>query len=215
MILGISWKDKVSNKKVMIRVQTELQTELHFTKDMIKRKFEYAGHVLRGSSGLSHISFIHILIGQPTFFFPSTLPSSIYRCDKPLEPLSTCPAYSNFLFIISFVKCNSVCNSVYTRIMTFLSIPYTLHVLFSLSIIFCIFFLLSATKTASSAYLRSVILIPLNLIPSTFSMASFIINSLHRLKSICDITQPCPTPLSTPTSLLTSPSHLTAPCCPQ
>src|SRR5206468_3963943 len=34
MILGISWRDKVSNKKVMIRVQTELQTELHFTKDM-------------------------------------------------------------------------------------------------------------------------------------------------------------------------------------
>src|SRR2546425_6134451 len=42
MILGISWRDKVSNKKVMIRVQTELQTELHFTKDMIKRKLEYA-----------------------------------------------------------------------------------------------------------------------------------------------------------------------------
>src|SRR2546425_175999 len=51
-------------------------------------------------------------MGQPTFFFPSNLPSSICRCDKPLEPLSTCPAYSNFLFIISFVKCNSVCNSV-------------------------------------------------------------------------------------------------------
>src|SRR5206468_6839971 len=40
MILGISWRDKVSNKKVMIRVQTELQTELHFIKDMIKRKLE-------------------------------------------------------------------------------------------------------------------------------------------------------------------------------
>src|SRR5437899_10196579 len=59
-------------------------------------------------------------MGQPTFFFPSNLPSSICRCDKPLEPLSTCPAYSNFLFIIYFVKCNSVCNSVCTRIMTFL-----------------------------------------------------------------------------------------------
>src|SRR3989441_9176166 len=55
-------------------------------------------------------------MGQPTFFFPSNLPSSICRCDKPLELLSTCPAYSNFLFIISFVKCNSVCNSVCTRI---------------------------------------------------------------------------------------------------
>ena len=58
MILGISWRDKVSNKKVMIRVQTELQTELHFTKDMIKRKLEYAGHVLSGSSGLSHLQIL-------------------------------------------------------------------------------------------------------------------------------------------------------------
>src|SRR3989442_6631195 len=58
MILGISWRDKVSNKKVMRRVQTELQTELHFTKDMIKRKMEYAGHVLRGSSGLSHLQIL-------------------------------------------------------------------------------------------------------------------------------------------------------------
>src|SRR3989442_8890903 len=60
MILGISWRDKVSNKKVMKRVQTELQTELHFTKDMIKRKMEYAGYVglLRGSSGLSHLQIL-------------------------------------------------------------------------------------------------------------------------------------------------------------
>ena len=34
----------------MERVQTELQTELHFTKDMIKRIMKYAGHVLIGSS---------------------------------------------------------------------------------------------------------------------------------------------------------------------
>src|SRR2546425_9118485 len=58
MILGISWRDKVSNKKVMKRVQTELQTELHFTKDMIKRKMEYAGQLLRGSSGLSHLQIL-------------------------------------------------------------------------------------------------------------------------------------------------------------
>src|SRR2546425_2177548 len=58
MILGISWRDKVSNKKVMKRVQTELQTELHFTKDMIKRKMEYAGHVLRVLSGLSHLQIL-------------------------------------------------------------------------------------------------------------------------------------------------------------
>ena len=31
---------------------------LHFTKDMIKRKMEYAGHVLRGSSGLSHLQIL-------------------------------------------------------------------------------------------------------------------------------------------------------------
>src|SRR2546425_535696 len=66
-----------------------------------------------------HISFIHILNGQPTFFFPSTLPSSICKCDKSLEPLNTCPAYSIFLFIMSLVKCNSVCNSICTRSMAF------------------------------------------------------------------------------------------------
>src|SRR3989441_11816875 len=68
----------------------------------------------------SHIYHSSIFLLDNPLFFPSNLPSSICRCDKPLEPLSTCPAYSNFLFIISFVKCNSVCNSVCTRIMTFL-----------------------------------------------------------------------------------------------
>src|SRR3989442_6068397 len=58
MILGISWRDKVSNKKVMKRVQAELETELHFTKDMVKRKMEYAGHVLRESSNVSHLQII-------------------------------------------------------------------------------------------------------------------------------------------------------------
>ena len=48
----------MSNKKVMKRVQTELQTELHFTKDMIKRKIEYAGYALRGSSDLSHLQIL-------------------------------------------------------------------------------------------------------------------------------------------------------------
>ena len=33
-------------------------TELHFTRDMIKRKMEYAEHVLRGSSGLSHLQIL-------------------------------------------------------------------------------------------------------------------------------------------------------------
>ena len=66
MILGISWRNKVSNKnkKVMKRVQTELQTELHFTKDMIKRKMEYAGHVLRGSSDLSHLQILEGVGGK-------------------------------------------------------------------------------------------------------------------------------------------------------
>ena len=58
MVLGISWRDQVSTPKVMERVQIELQTELHFTRDMIKRKMEYAGHVLRGSSGLSHLQIL-------------------------------------------------------------------------------------------------------------------------------------------------------------
>ena len=42
----------------MKRVQTELQAELYFTKDMIKRKMKYAGHVLRDSSGLSHLQIL-------------------------------------------------------------------------------------------------------------------------------------------------------------
>src|SRR2546425_1774263 len=58
MILGISWRDHVSTPKAMERVQIELQTELHFTRDMIKRKMEYAGHVLRGSSGLLHLQIL-------------------------------------------------------------------------------------------------------------------------------------------------------------
>src|SRR5207247_3593960 len=58
MILGISWRDHVSTPEVMERVQLELHTELYFTKDMIKRKMEYAGHVLRGLSGLSHLQIL-------------------------------------------------------------------------------------------------------------------------------------------------------------
>src|SRR6267154_877621 len=62
MILGISWKDRVSTKKLMVRAQTELQTELHFTKDMIKRKMKYAGYMLRGSSGLSHLQILEGMV---------------------------------------------------------------------------------------------------------------------------------------------------------
>src|SRR3989441_6842991 len=39
MIRGISWRDYVSTPEVMERVQLELHTELHFTRDMIKRKW--------------------------------------------------------------------------------------------------------------------------------------------------------------------------------
>src|SRR2546425_674077 len=58
MILGISWRDHVSTLEVMERVQLELHTELHFTRDMIKRKMEYARHVLRGRSDLSHLQIL-------------------------------------------------------------------------------------------------------------------------------------------------------------
>src|SRR3989442_13532692 len=59
MILGISWRDKASNKKIMNRVQTQFQTELHFIRGMIKRKNgTCAGHVLRGSSGVSHLQLL-------------------------------------------------------------------------------------------------------------------------------------------------------------
>ena len=50
-ILKISWKDKVKNDAVLGRIQTSM----HFKKDMKKRKLEYAGHVLRGSSGRTHL----------------------------------------------------------------------------------------------------------------------------------------------------------------
>ena len=48
----------MSTEKVIKRVQIELHTELHFTKDMIKRKMEYAGYVLRDSSDLSHLQIL-------------------------------------------------------------------------------------------------------------------------------------------------------------
>ena len=50
----ISWRDRVTNKVVLSR----MKTELHFVKDMMRRKMEYAGHVLRGSSGLSHLQLL-------------------------------------------------------------------------------------------------------------------------------------------------------------
>ena len=53
-ILKISWMDSVKNEVVLKR----MQTKLHFVEDMIKRKLKYAGHVMRGSSGLSHLQIL-------------------------------------------------------------------------------------------------------------------------------------------------------------
>ena len=50
-LLKISWRDKITNEEVLRRVHAQL----HFVRDMRKRKLEYAGHVLRGSSGESHL----------------------------------------------------------------------------------------------------------------------------------------------------------------
>ncbi len=51
-MLKISWRDRVTNEEVLDR----MQIALHFMEDMIKKK--YAGHVLRGSSGLSHLQIL-------------------------------------------------------------------------------------------------------------------------------------------------------------
>src|SRR3989442_628777 len=152
--------------------------------------------------------------GVSFFISSSLLASSVIQLPRYLKrdtcskgtPSNTIHRCTPFGFVVPFIIITFV-------FFTLISIPYALHVVFNLSIIVCIFLLFSATNTASSEYLRFVILTPPNLIPSTPSMASCIINSLYRLKSIGDITQPCLTPLSTPTSLLTSPSHLTAACC--
>src|SRR6478735_3722092 len=53
-ILKISFVDRITNKEVLNRVQTDL----HFMKDMKRRKLEYAGHVMRGSSGLTHVTIL-------------------------------------------------------------------------------------------------------------------------------------------------------------
>src|ERR1700731_1962471 len=53
-MLKISWKDKITNEQVLNKVQTEI----HFMNDMKKRKLEYGGHVMRGSSGKTHLSIL-------------------------------------------------------------------------------------------------------------------------------------------------------------
>src|SRR5437867_4531303 len=44
----------------------------------------------------SHIFFIRILIREPTFILPPPCPL-VSKCDKPLEPLNTCPLIFHFL----------------------------------------------------------------------------------------------------------------------
>src|SRR3989442_5930092 len=53
-ILKISWRDRIKNEEILKR----LQKRLYFVEDMMKRKLRYAGHVLRGSSGLSHLQIL-------------------------------------------------------------------------------------------------------------------------------------------------------------
>src|SRR5688572_11064350 len=56
-MLKKNFRERIRNKEVLNR----MQTELHFLKDMMKRKLKYAGHVFNGSAGLSHLQ---ILEGQ-------------------------------------------------------------------------------------------------------------------------------------------------------
>src|SRR6266403_1734074 len=178
---------------IFCEMQLGLQLSLYSYHDLLIRHFVPPTYPLISSSLLASS-----VIQLPRYLKRDT-------CSKG-TPSNTIHRCISFGFAVPFIIITFV-------FFTLISIPYSLHVVLNLSIIFCIFFLFSATNTASSAYLRFVIFTPPNPIPSTPSMASCIINSLYRLKSIGDITQPCLTPLSTPTSLLTSPSHLTAACC--
>src|SRR5438034_11609515 len=53
-MLKLSYVDRVTNNEVLKR----MHTELHFRKDMWRRKMEFVGHVLRGSSGNSHLCIV-------------------------------------------------------------------------------------------------------------------------------------------------------------
>ena len=55
--LKISWKNRITKVEVLQR----MRTSLHFMSNMKKRKLEYAGHVMRGSSGETHL---YILKGK-------------------------------------------------------------------------------------------------------------------------------------------------------
>ena len=53
-MLKISWMDKITNEEVLSRVHEDT----HFMRNMMKRKLEYAGHVMRGSSGETHLCIL-------------------------------------------------------------------------------------------------------------------------------------------------------------
>ena len=53
-LLKISYRERITNKEVLRR----MHTELHFRKDMMRRKMKYAGHVLRGSAGAAHLQIL-------------------------------------------------------------------------------------------------------------------------------------------------------------
>ena len=53
-LLKISYRDRITNKEVLRRIHIEL----HFRKDMIRRKMKYAEHVLRGSAGVAHLQIL-------------------------------------------------------------------------------------------------------------------------------------------------------------
>jgi exonuclease III len=53
-ILKIKYTDGVTNVEVLNRMQTDLK----FLSSMRRRKMEFAGHVLRGSSGLAHLEVL-------------------------------------------------------------------------------------------------------------------------------------------------------------
>ena len=53
-ILKINWFAGVSIAEVF----NQIRTKLHFREDMMRRKLRYAGRMLRGSSGLSHLQIL-------------------------------------------------------------------------------------------------------------------------------------------------------------
>src|SRR5687768_16773178 len=50
-MLKINFRDRITNEEVL----STMHPELHFLNDMMKRKMKYAGHVLGGSAGVSHL----------------------------------------------------------------------------------------------------------------------------------------------------------------